>query len=382
MTHNIIYNSHKYTKYYDLKKEILYEKPEEFLTVDLVKNSCLEAHIINSKYFVPLPNNYIPVLKNIIPIPPRTRWVKKGLKFEPIIYDPKRFNENDLQKIIKTSARILSSITKEKIAVELSGGLDTSIIISILRESGINPVLIGFKSNAYEFRTERVIQEIYALNSPETLFIESHYAFQDLDKIPFHPIPNKASLYSGDHIATLKKAKSIGVKTVINGIGADALLCNKVIGNKFPNDMQRWAIDDSWPNDYIFKPEGVIYKSAATIRPFAELIWSLRFLEDEDVQKFWARNFFKNILPTELTSYSYKAGFDSYHEQGLQNHRSQLLQIVKTAYELTKNDNLNPKHIEKLIDNSQENSHQSTIELLASLSYSVWINCIIMNNKI
>ena len=134
MKSNIITNDSKYTKYYNIEKGYIYEMPEEFLTVDLIRSSSLNAHVINSRHFSPTPCNYSPVLNNIIPIPPRSRWIQNGLHFEPILSNPRRIKNVNLQSIIKASTRALSKICKEEIAVELSGGLDTSIIISIIKK--------------------------------------------------------------------------------------------------------------------------------------------------------------------------------------------------------------------------------------------------------
>ena len=56
--------------------------------------------------------------------------------------------------------RLIHPLKNKKFGVQLSGGLDSSLIIGILRNVGIEPVLIGLSNDRYEFRTERIIQEI------------------------------------------------------------------------------------------------------------------------------------------------------------------------------------------------------------------------------
>ena len=67
----------------------------------------------------------------------------------------------------------------------------------MLIENGIEPFLIGYSCDRYEFRTERYIQSIFSNKVKESILINSKdiLPFQNLKGCPPHQIPNPSSLY-------------------------------------------------------------------------------------------------------------------------------------------------------------------------------------------
>ena len=61
--------------------------------------------------------------------------------------------------VLERAKDFFSRFVGRRIAVQCSGGLDSSIIAAVLRELEIPFTLIGLSTKRYEFRTERRIQE-------------------------------------------------------------------------------------------------------------------------------------------------------------------------------------------------------------------------------
>ena len=173
---------------------VILENIWDKITCEDLSKSSFNNHYINSSRYIQSPDYYKPVFKNIYPIPPRSKWQYDGILFKCTqsleVYNS-NYNFFDLiQKFIRP-------LNKYKIGVELSGGLDSSIIISMLIANGIEPFLIGFSCDRYEFRTERHIQSLYKNKVQNTILLDSRQIlpFQNLLNCPSHQLPNPTSLY-------------------------------------------------------------------------------------------------------------------------------------------------------------------------------------------
>jgi hypothetical protein len=373
---NLINNPTKKTQYLDITSRVVVEDVWKSITAKTVREASLGAHELNSFHFAPNPRNYSPVLSGLIPIPPRTVWMlgeeARNLFFNPSTNSFTRDYELDFNRVCK---KILSIINLSNLAVEVSGGLDTSIIISLLREAGLNPPLVGFSYPHYEFRTEKYLQNNFCSSAPKYRLLKSNAGlpYMDILKVPRHPLPNKASLFFARHKVTAEAALEMGISLILNGIGADALLCDAVPFNGMPYSFHRSNINDEWPNEFIFQPLGCEYVSAVTLAPISKLVYRLRMGACEDSKKLWARNFFSEILPLELSRFAYKGAHDAVYQEGIEEMIPLLDELGNVAYSVTKNELLRPDKLKGLASDPGNASHEETVFLMARISYCVWI---------
>lgn len=257
MIQSIVNNSNSIL-YYDTNSNVLLNNIWDQLTLEDISKSNYNNHRLNSSRYIQSPDFYKPVFKNIYPIPPRSKWVYDGFSFncsQSIEYLPPNC---DLIQLIK---KISKPLKKYKVGVELSGGLDSSIIISMLINNGIDPYLFGFSCDRYEFRTERHVQSIYSKKVENSFLIDSRkiLPFQNLLQCPIHQLPNPTSLYYYGKQVTAKYCEENNVDILFNGMSGDALFCDAVIDNKKPISWHSWMMDNRWFDENIFSKSKVKY---------------------------------------------------------------------------------------------------------------------------
>jgi hypothetical protein len=375
----IVKNDSSKTRYYSTKSNDFVSLIEIPLKISDLNTSSLATHIENCKFLSLNPTNYMPVIDGIYPIPPNSSWVYFDKKFSQIKQKfVNTFIEYEPQDFKRITSRYLKVWGKD-ISVELSGGLDTSIIIGLLRAVGINPYLIGAESDRFEFRTERYIQKKLTLDENRTsLFSDvDGLPFANLQNTPVHFLPNKSSLFFHTNTPTLNAAKKFNVKVILNGIGMDSLLIDAVGGpsKKYYFDMSN--IDDSWANDYVFEPHGINYLNVATIPFVKQMLISLRKNQSEDLQKLWARRFFKDFIPIELSMFAYKASFGAVNFEGLTKSKEEIIQITNSVYKLTSLAVYEEGEMRNLIDKVLSFDSSSEFLFFALLSYAVWAHKLI-----
>jgi tRNA U34 2-thiouridine synthase MnmA/TrmU len=92
----------------------------------------------------------------------------------------------------------LSSIFENnRIAIDLSGGLDTSIVIGIIKHIGFDSFLVCMSSSRHELRTESFILDKYAelFKNVCLLNVKDSLPYSNLKSIPLHQDPSSFSLY-------------------------------------------------------------------------------------------------------------------------------------------------------------------------------------------
>ena len=362
-------------KYFCVKRNRFVDLSERIIGAEMLNRSSLEAHIKNCKFFSLNPYHYTPVIDGIYPIPSKTSWWYQEGKFTQT---QKQFVDTtidyDISDIKHSTHRYMNKI-KGRLAVELSGGLDTSIVIGLLRDINNDPYLIGAESSRFEFRTERFIQNKIAIEPNKTsLFPDTDgLPFAKLTDAPTHLLPNKSSLFYYSNIPTLKAAKCFDVTTILNGIGLDSLLVDAV----GPANKHYWFdtsnIDDGWANDYVFEPNGISYINVAAIPFVRKILIALRRNQSEDLQKLWARHYFNSLIPEELSKFSYKASFGAVYHQGLEASREEILFITSAIYTLTEMPEYSHDLMNRLIDKVLSFDYESEFLFFGILSYAVWI---------
>lgn len=370
-----VHNSGYVTKFFDIGSLSYVDPLRTGIRKSEFNTTSLDAHTKNCLRMSQRPDTYLPVLKNVIPLPARTTWeIGTGV---PRQLNKLRFSTKSPKTLIHVQriANQLISLIKGDVAVELSGGLDTSVVIGVLQSIGVDPILIGAVSDRYEFRTERFIQEKIAATSNKVYFVEEKRSlpFAQLKEAPVHAIPNKASLFYYLNAVTAKWASLNAVKFVVNGIGFDSILIDGVgepCGDYLFDPVN---LDDGWANDFVYKDYGVQYVNVASIHCVLKALITMRVGQPDDPRKLWARGAFRGYIPEELSKYTYKASFGAVYNEGLIQAKSAILEICDDVYRLTGLSGLKPSTMSVLLNGVNAYDHQAEFEFLARLSYANWI---------
>jgi asparagine synthetase B (glutamine-hydrolysing) len=382
----------KNTLYFDTQKQVLLSKDDlyEKLSIDIIRKSSVESHHHNSSQYVDRPDTYMNVLPQIVPIPRESNWHYRHGKFthDPMINQDFEKYENATTNIFKE--KLVESLSKykgETIGVESSGGLDSSITLSLLENQQFDLFLIGVQHNRYEFRSEITIQNLYAQKYPNHLYLvdKSHFPYQNLRNAPIHPLPSTISLFHEHHQITANECQKRKCKLVLSGHGGDAIFILEVGQNPlvtYQNCFLPWMLDDGWVDEFIYQPRLMSYKSAYNLDDLSPMISVCRKNQKEDLRKEWARNFFKKDLPKELVHYQYKTSNDGVYYEGLELATPDLLEIFTCAYEVTKNNIFKPNHMEEMIYKHLSYQERNLNLITSYASYAVWIYTLIQHKLI
>lgn len=351
----------------------------ELLNIDLVKNANLKAHENNISNYFSRPDKYQEVIKGIYPIPPRSIWEYEDGKFYNINNRdiPSNTNSN-FPELLDIIERLSKPFRHKKIGIELSGGLDTSIVIGLIEHLGFNPFLVGIKSDRYELRTESYIQEKYTDKQSNVCLKDSSESlpFSNLLSCPTHQLPSSSSLYYMHAFQIAKESSERGINIILSGMGFDTLLCenpNSEDINLLPDSWKSWMLDDNWFNENIYNKYGIIYKSGAASSVIIKKIWAMRKGEGEDIKKWWGRKTFSDYLPEELVNYAYKADNSGGFLDGVLNSKNEISTIFKIAHEVTKLEEFSQNSLDSLIKNAHLVEEEKDKLILARISFANWI---------
>jgi len=319
------------------------------------------------------------VLDGIYPIPPKSSWKFDGARLQNAngnkVLEPK--SRSDLHSFTKLFEKFSRRIDCKNIAIELSGGLDSSLIIALAKQSGLDPILIGFESSRWEFRTENRIQKIFSAQASKYRLIDYEVVlpFSRLKDVPAHPLPDNSSLHHFGHETIANTAISLGASAVLNGLGIEPFLVESFIdSNKYY--LKRLAMENAWANDFIFIPKGLQYLNVAKLIPVHNRLSSLRVGQDLDRKKLWAREYFSAILPAELSKYSYKAAFDGIFQAGLNAEAKSISEIFDLSFRVSGDTRFKVADMGGLIQNISLLQHKQYVEFIGVLSYALWISAL------
>ena len=375
----IINNPTRNYIYFNRNSKQVYNDLTELINIDLIRKCNLKAHEKNISNFFSRPDKNQEVIDGISLIPPRSRWEFDGSKYYCLNERNVAANfTNQKSELIQITKRLSSIFENEKIAIELSGGLDTSLIIGILKYLGFDPFLVGMKSSRYELRTESFIQNKYAESYRNVCLLNANDSlpFSNLKSTPFHQYPSSSSLYYMHALRIAKECKRKGVNIILSGMGFDTLLCesvNKTDNNIMPNNWYTWMLDDNWFRGNIYNKYNISYSSAAASQLIIKSVWALRKNQNEDLKKWWARNEFKEYLPTELVKYSYKADNSGGFLDGFINSKNDIADIFKVAYDITKFEEFSVNELNNLYANVHLVDENKDKLILGRVSFANWI---------
>jgi len=351
----------------------------ELLNIDLVRKANLKAHENNISNYFSRPDKYQEVIEGMYPIPPRSIWKYEDDKFYNLNSRNVPSNiTSDFAELLKIIERLSKPLLYKKIGIELSGGLDTSIVIGLINHLGLNPFLVGINSSRYELRTESYIQEKYQKNHSNVCLIDSRESlpFSNLLSCPIHQLPSSSSLYYMHAFQIAKESNKRGINIILSGMGFDALLCENPIQeniNLLPEAWQSWMLDDNWFNENIYNKYGITYKSGAASPMLIKKVWKMRNNEGEDLKKWWSRKMFCGYLPKELVNYSYKADNSGGFLDGFLNSKNEILKIFEAAYDVTNLEEFSQNSLDALFDNVHKVDETKDKLILARVSFANWI---------
>lgn len=322
---------------------------------------------------------YKPVLKDFYLIHKGMLWDEKKRIPYDTIFIPKKFNAN-LHLFLDETHRFFKQYEGRQIGVQLSGGLDSSIIIGLLYYFKIPFKLIGLANKRYEFRTESRIQNILAELAEETILIdyETCLPYSHIDKVPPHQYPEEYIRTYGPDFIMGQKAKEMGIEVLFTGQGGDNVFGDQI--NENPIDL-KWmphTYYQGWVEDLVYAPHGIELVPFYANECVSELIYNLRLGQKEDIPKLWARQFFKDFLPRELVEYTYHSDFWGFVISGVQEVMPKLPLLFEQTYDLTQNKFFNKEKVKELqaidlLDHKKETYMQ--IEPL--LGIAVWIDSLV-----
>jgi len=372
----LIHNQKNIVQYYSISEKNFVD-PKRKISKSLLSPKSYSAFLENETRLPTHLNAYQPVLPDIYPIPARTKWSFENGKFLKIKKNIKLASNYNSQSCLKNADRLIK-ILQGKVAIEISGGLDSSIMIGIFQKLGYEPLLIGTVSQLYKFRTERHIQHTIAKNFKNVILYEStSRQFTNLLDTPDHFLPNYASLHHSVCAETVRILEEEGVKYVLQGTAFDCMLVEGVDGN--PNEMPWPVLEGDWLHDYVFAPKGLAYIDVAALNPVRQTLLSLRNGQKQDIQKWWARKFFADLIPSELSQYAFKANFGPLWWDGLLSSADQITRIMELAWQVTSLPVFKRFQMKSLFDNM---NHGTGRQGFAPLAYANWIHALHKSSRL
>lgn len=383
----LVKNEESKVKLFDISKfEFKSDKDvinETLKDISLLSINSYINHEQNSYSYVYKPDIYKPVLKNLIPIPPKSSWIFKDGSFR-IVANSNIFRRKEYSKIELFTClnKYINILRNKKIGVQLSGGLDSSLIIGILKHFEIDPILIGMNNSRYEFRTERIIQEIIKKKSSKAIVIsdDNYMPFSNLLNVPIHSIPNPSAIFYNSENKMAELFSENNVDIVFNGMGLDTIFCLSPNMFEYQEQWLPFMFDNNWFHDYIYKPKNIYFTPAISSPILVNIIWNLRLNCSEDNTKKWARNYFSDFLPKELVKFSYKADHAGLLIDGIKHNFEIIEYLFNFVYEKTKLYPFSKKEFQNLFIDYHLNDDTTIKLILSRTSYAVWIYSL-FNNK-
>jgi len=371
-------NESDFIVYYSVKQNQIIDEKEAIIQSADFSSSAYYDFKFNGLYTLRQPGKY-KYFQGLAAIPPKTIINTESTYYEIISNTPnyKISSSYNLDYLREYLELIKHEFLGKKIGVELSGGLDSSLVIEALLKLKIDPVLIGFSSDEFEFRTEREIQKYYHNKASNSILLkyEDHYAFSNLKETPVHPIPVSESHFFQRHKTVAVTARNFNVDILFSGEAGDQLLSsplNLETNKKIPLEFGYWCLSEHWSNQYVYNKLGVQYISGMALGLIPSILLSLRNGQQFDPMKIWARKYFNYCLPHNLSNYAYTAFHNGWVAKGLINAANTIEEICELSYFQTRNDTLNPDKMKSMALKYGALDENKKKLFLINLAYSTW----------
>ncbi len=324
-----------------------------------------------------------PVFPNIYPIYPGYDWDMRSNRIVEKRFAPQYIENVNLDTFLQVAYQYFSQFAGKKIGVHLSGGLDSSLIICLLHYFHIPFVLGGLTTTRYEFRTEHRIQQILSEYGEDVFLIdmEEYPLYGGLLDMPKHQIPDG---YIKSNVSARKLAQEFakrGVQVVLSGQGADTLFVDALpevgansynIGNEFECPFE---------HDLFYAPYGIDLQSFYAYPPLIEQIHNLRIGQKEDAYKIWARQFFRDFLPRELSEFHYCADFFGLSMSGLEQAKPDIKELLEEARTLLPHSIFSEQNTNTLLNtNVFSFDYKAYCAFCVQISIAAWLHALFRND--
>lgn len=348
----------------------------DYLNTDGWKNIHPENFEYNNLIGVLKRKDAKPVVGNFIPIYKGMQYLDKEKKAIDPTYVPKIF-EADMDSFLTSAHLFFKQYENKKIGVQLSGGLDSSIIIGLLKHFQIPFYLVGLSTERYEFRTERHVQHLISKWAIESVLIdyENYLPLSNLQEVPKHQFPDLLVNNYSSNKAMALECERLGIQVLLTGEGGD-----NVFAESIPTEPElcTWipqSFGDTWLAEYVYTPFDVDIIPFYEDKSILDAIYNLRIGQGEDNSKLWARHFFKDFIPQELVNFTYCADFWGIYISGLQKAIPQMKILCNRAFELTQNLYFSKETIESLLSQDLLSAKKEVYQKIeARVALAVWVN--------
>lgn len=377
-------------RFYNIEKQTLQQNIWPELQSGLWRQFNIGAYLENEKQYAEKVENKQDITNqlmfpNLVIIEPGYKWSEEKndaeIDYTPVMPD----HSPSRSKLMQAVVNYFSRFAGKKIGVHLSGGLDSSIIMAWLHELGIPFTAIGFKSDRWEFRTERRVQELMSeyADHADLINVEDWKFYSHLESVPKTQTPYGSPIMnSAINKAIAHQFKEIGVDVVFSGQGGDSLFVEPIL----PGRPVNFAIGDEFDvaneSELFYAPLGM-----KLLSPFADFgiiseISGLRIGECHDPQKLWARRYFSDILPSELSSFCYVADMFGLSLSGLEDAKPSVIKIFDEIFDITGNSNFSPRATNHFLEtNIFELEFQNYIQYVSRISVAAWMHALLRNDE-
>ncbi len=320
--------------------------------------------------------DYKPIIENYHLMRPGMLWDEQNKRpFDPVCIP--NISDSNLEKFLIEAYRFFKQFDGKHIGVQLSGGLDSSLIIVLLKYFNIPFSLVALVNKRFEFRTESHIQNLLSKYGTNTVLIdyETCLPYSNIENVPLHQYPEEYIRTFGPDFEMSKKCKEMGIEILLTGQGGD-----NVFGDVVPKETKEceWmphTFNDTWLQDLVYSPMGIVQVSFYSDVKIMEHIFKLRSGRKEDVSKYWARQFFKDFLPRELVQYTYHSDFWGFIIDGVQNVMPQIPTLFEQAYDLTQNPYFSKDKVKELMKiDLLDHKKETYMQIEPLLSIAVWLD--------
>ena len=335
-----------------------------------------EVHEYNTQKGVLKQDVWRPVLPGIVPVHAGMTWSAERQvafmeRFKPTA------KQVGMREVLSAAEAFFARFGNRRIGVHLSGGLDSSIAIALLRHLGIPFHLVGMTSERYEFRTERHIQIVLAEwgEQVKLLNYEEHLPLSGLEHVPPHQQPDLYNLNYAANKAMAEACERMGIEVLLTGNGGDNVFAEAMPKDPADCPWMPAVFIDGWLDDLAYAPYGVevvpFYADPGLLHAF----WNLRAGQEADNAKLWARRFFRELLPKELSDYTYCADFWGLYVDGLHQAKPMVQDLFQEAHALTAHPSFAPEAYKVIFGQDLLLAQKAMYQRIeARISMAVWLN--------
>ena len=334
-----------------------------------------EAHEANTLAGAGDRSEWMPVFAKWLPIESGQVWCNRANRVLDPVHVPLA-GDGSLKDFLEAAEAFFASFGNRKIGVQLSGGLDSSLIIGLLRHFGIRHGLVGLRANRYEFRTEQYVQDLLAAQNSEVELIagDSCLPCSRLRSVPPHQTPDILSINYAQDRDMADACTRLGIEVLLSGGGGDNLLGQAVPNTPSACEWRPQTFTDSFPVEMVYRPLGIEFCSFFGDLGVVNAIYRLRCGQPDDFRKVWARSFFRKFLPDELVNFHYCADFWGRSIDGLIGDQEEIREIHHQALQFSGNSYFTKAKLEALLAQDLYRPSKELYQRIeARVSSAVWI---------